>query len=327
MIGLLRRNWEYKLLSLVLSILLFVIASAQRNPSRTSTMTVVPEVIGVPAELAVKTPPRAEQLTLTGPIEDLELVRKQGLQLKVNARGSGAGRNALPVSYELPPSVRGRVSVETPPMLEVELEARIERSVPVRVLFENQPPPGFEYETPRATPEQVTITGLASDVAQVERVIALLDNAGSSGAVRREVPVVAQNHNQQVISQVSLKPNRVQVELLLRQAPAAKTLVLSATFTGEPTPGVRLSGYQFSPSTVVVRGEPLTLSKLSSLSVSVPLAGLVGNETRTIALKPPPGTVFAGAREARLTLRTERSPVTPTPVPATTPGPSMTTGQ
>ena len=71
MIALLRRNWEYKLLSLVLSILLFVIASVQRNPSRTSSMTVQPEVVGVPADLAVKVPPRVEQVTLTGTNEEI----------------------------------------------------------------------------------------------------------------------------------------------------------------------------------------------------------------------------------------------------------------
>lgn len=326
MIALLRRNWEYKLLSLVLSILLFVIASVQRNPSRTSTMSVLPEVIGVPAALAVKVPPHSEQVTLTGPIEELELVRKQGLIVRVNATGAAAGKNALPVTYELPKSVRNRVSVEAPPMLEVELEARIERSVPVRVLFENQPPPGFEYETPQATPEEVTVTGLASDVAQVERVVALLDNTGASGAVRREVPVVAQDKNQQVISRVNLKPTRVQVALLLRQAPATKTLVLSAELSGTPAPGARLVGYQFSPSTLVVRGEPLALSRLSSLPVPVNLNNLVGTEIRKVVLTPPPGTVFSGPRIVQLTL-TVQGGTPATPPPTASPGPGNPPGE
>ncbi|MBB6051657.1 CdaR family protein [Armatimonas rosea] len=322
MIALLRRNWEYKLLSLVLSILLFVIASVQRNPSRTSSMTVQPDVIGVPADLAVKVPPRVEQVTLTGTTEDLELVRKQGIQVRVNANGAAAGKNALPVGYELPKAVRGRVSIEAPPMLEVELEARIERSVPVRVLFENQPPPGFEYETPQATPEQVTVTGLASDVAQVERVVALLDNTGASGAVRREVPVVAQDKNQQVVSRVNLKPTRVEVALLLRQAPATKTLVLSAALSGSSAPGVRLTGYQFAPSTIVVRGEPTTLSKLSSLLVPVSLSGLATAETRKVSLTPPPGTVFAGPRDVQLTLSVEGA-TGPPPTPTASPNPPV----
>ena len=55
MMAFLRRNWEYKLLSLVLSVLLYFIASTQRNRSLSSTQSVKPEVVGLPLELVVKT--------------------------------------------------------------------------------------------------------------------------------------------------------------------------------------------------------------------------------------------------------------------------------
>ncbi len=315
MMALLRRNWEYKLLSLVLSILLYFIASTQRNPSRTSSLTVQPEISGLAPDLAVKVVPRSEQVTLTGTSDELERVRKSGLKATINATGAGPGKSFLPVNYVLPETVKGRVSVDAPPMLEVELEARTQKDVDVRVLFENQPPPGFEYETPKAQPARITVTGLASEVERVERVVALLDNAGSSGAVEREVPVVAQDAKQQVISSVTLQPAQVRVSLSLRQAPATKTVVLSAELTGEPAPGVHLTSYQFTPSTVVVRGEPATLSQLSALRVSVSVAGLSQNETRKLLLPVQPGITLVGARSAQLTLKVSSPVPNPTPTP------------
>ena len=178
MIAFLRRNWEYKLLSLVLAVLLYVIASTQRNPSRTSSVTVQPEIVGLAENLAVKVPPKAEPVTLTGPTDELELVRKSGLRATVNATGAGPGKSFLSVAYVLPEAVRGRVAVEARPTIEVELEARIEKEVPVRVLFENQPPAGFAYQPPKAQPERVKVAGLASEVERVER------GCGSLGQLR-----------------------------------------------------------------------------------------------------------------------------------------------
>lgn len=303
MMSLLRRNWEYKLLSLALSILLYIIASTQRTPSRTSSMPVLPEVTGIAPDLAIKVAPPSEQVTLTGSADELEIVRKSGLRASVNAAGAKVGKSFLPVTYILPEAVRGRVSVEAPPMLQVELEARTQKMVAVGVLFENQPPPGFEYDAPEPEPTQVMVTGLASDVERVERIVALLNNSGSTGLVSREVPVVAQDDQQQVVSNVTLQPTRVRVSLKLRQRPATKTLVLSANLTGQPSPGVALSGYEFTPSMMVVQGDPVTLSKLTALSVPVDIAGLKQSETRKIALLPPPGVSMVAGKVVQLSLR------------------------
>jgi YbbR domain-containing protein len=303
MMSLLRRNWEYKLLSLVLSILLYIIASTQRTPSRTSSMPVLPEVTGIAPDLAIKVAPPSEQVTLTGSADELEIVRKSGLRASVNAAGAKVGKSFLPVTYILPEAVRGRVSVEAPPMLQVELEARTQKKVAVGVLFENQPPPGFEYDAPEPEPTQVMVTGLASDVERVERIVALLNNSGSTGLVSREVPVVAQDDQQQVVSNVTLQPTRVRVSLKLRQRPATKTLVLSANLTGQPSPDVALSGYEFTPSMMVVQGDPVTLSKLTALSVPVDIAGLKQSETRKIALLPPPGVSMVAGKVVQLSLR------------------------
>ena len=132
MMAFLRRNWEYKLLSLVLSILLYFIASTQRNRSLSSTQSVQPQVVGLPLELVVKIPPPPGQVTLTGPPEELDRVRKEGIKVTVSAVGARAGKNFLPVTYVLPREARGRVALEAPPTLEVELESRLTRSIPVR---------------------------------------------------------------------------------------------------------------------------------------------------------------------------------------------------
>lgn len=315
MMEFLRRNWEYKLLSLTLSVLLYFIASSQRNPNRTISINVQPEVVGLPDNLAVRMLPKSELLNLTGPAAELELVRKAGVRAVVSATGARAGRSFLPVTYNLPPNVRGRVEVEAPPTLEVELEERAERPVAVRVLFENQPAPGYEFQPPKTNPSRVLVTGLASDVEKVARVVALLDNTGGA-AVEREVPVVAQDAKEQVVSSVILKPARVVATLAIRKAPATKALLLSPELTGTPALGVRLTDYRFVPATVTVRGETASLAALTALRVPVSVEGLARSETRTVTLAPPPGVTLTTRPDVRLILSVQGgAPPSPNPNP------------
>lgn len=314
MIGFLRRNWEYKLLSLALSVLLYFIASGQRNPNRSITISVQPEVVGLPENLAVRTPPKSELITLTGPAAELEIVRKAGVRTRMAGTGARPGKNFLAVQYELPTAVRNRVEVEAPPTLEVELEERKERTVPVRVLFEDQPPPGYEFEVPTTLPARVTVTGLASDVERVARVVAFLDN--TLGAVDREVSVVAQDEKEQVLSTVTLKPARVRVSLTTRKAPATKALLLSPQLIGTPALGARLTDYRFTPATVTVRGETASLAALTALTVPVSVEGLARSETRSLTLTPPPGVNLVPGQVVRLALIVqEGTPPTPSPTP------------
>ena len=316
MIEFLRRNWEYKLLSLTLSVLLYFIASGQRNPNRSISLSVQPEVVGLPENLAVRVPPKSAMLTLTGPTAELEMVRKVGVRALVSGLAARSGKSFLSVQYELPPSVRGRVEVDAPPTLEVELEERTERLVPVRVLYENQPPPGYEFQVPTTSPLRVTVTGLASEVERVDRVVALLDNTTGAGAVEREVPVVAQDEKEQVVTTILLKPARVRVTLALRKAPATKALLLSPQLLGSPAFGVRLTDYRFTPATVTVRGETASLATLTALSVPVSVEGLSHSETRQITLSPPPGVTITAEQTVRLTLTVqEGAPPSPAPRP------------
>lgn len=314
MIQLLRRNWEYKLLSLALSILLYFIASGQRNPSRTISLGVQPEVTGLPANLAVRVEPRTEMVSLTGATADLDVVRKAGVRATVSAGAGKVGRSSLPIQYELPPNVRARVTVDGPSSVEIELDERTERPMPVRVLFENQPPPGYEFQTPSTIPLRVAVTGLSSEVNRVARVVALLDNTRGAGSVEREVPVVAQDEKEQVVSTVQLRPARVQVSIALRKAPATKVLLLSPQFVGNAASGVRLVDYRFSPASVTVRGETTNLSTLSSLTVPISVEGLSHSEVRPVTLTPPLGVVLVGEPKARLTLTVQGgAPPSPNP--------------
>ena len=311
----LRRNVGFKLLSLGIAVLLYLVASFQRVPQTGGRVFLQPEVVGLPEGLANRTGPKGITVTLTGPAELLDET-KEKIRVSIDGSLARPGTLYLPVRYQLPPDLAGLVQIEGPTTAEVAIEAKVERLMQIQVLYDRGSAlPGTEFRNPVVKPARATVIGLGGDVTRVAQVVALLDNADTAGAVDREVPLSALDEKQQAIPSVQLRPDRVKVMLSLRKVPATKTLVVSATLTGSPAPGHQLIGYRFEPPLVTVRGEPGTLAALSSLRVPVDISGIASSQTRTVALPEPPGIVLDKAQTVAFIVEV-RPFAAPTPLPS-----------
>ena len=326
----LRRNLGYKILALAAAALLYRIASAQQSGRTPVEVFVQPEVMGIPENLVLTAPPPGESFTVTGPASTIEAFKSQNVKAHLDARSAHPGVNRLPLLWNIPDSVRGKLQVQGPEDVRVSFEAPEVKTLPVEVLFENAPPPGYEYKTPVTTPRQVKVSGRTSEVDRVTRLVASLDNADVSGAIERTVDVVAQDGKDRTVEGVTLTPERVRVQLQVQRTPATKTLLLSADLSGTPAPGFRVTGYRFSPASVVVSGDQTVLGRLSALEIPVSVAGLKQATTRRLDLAAPTGTTLVGAKAVSVAIDVaplpalvgpRAAPVKPRPKPSPAPVP------
>ncbi len=325
----LRRNFGYKLLALVAAALLYLIAGAQQQNRVPVEVFLQPEVTGTPDTLVLTRAPKGESVTVTGPVSLIEAFRAQPVKASVDARGAQPGVNRLPLLYNIPDAVRGRLQIEGPREIRAEFEAPKEKTLPVEVLYENAPPSGFEFKAPVATPRKVKVVGRADAIEKVARIVVSLDNADETGAIERTVDAVAQDNRDRRVEGVTLQPERVRVQLLLQKTPASKALILSATLTGTPAPGFKIVGYRFSPSSVTVIGDQVVLATLSALETPMSVEGLKSTTTRRLALTAPGGTRLAGSPAVSVTVEVRALPAVsggriaprPTPTPNPTPTP------
>ncbi|MGC4046975.1 MAG: CdaR family protein [Armatimonas sp.] len=329
----LRRNFGYKLLAFGAAALLYLIASAQQTGLAPVEVFLQPEVANIPDSLVLTRPPKGESVTVMGPSSLIDAFREQPVKATVDARGAQPGVNKLPMTYNVPDSVRGRLQITGPKEIRVEFEAPKEKMMPVEVLYEDAPPAGFKFKPPVVIPKKIKITGRADAVEKVARVIASLDNADEPGAIERTVDVVAQDNRDQRVEGITIEPERVRVQLLLQKTPSSKALVLSAVLTGTPAPGYRVVGYRFSPNSASVIGDQAILEPLSALDIPVSVEGLKATTTRRIALTAPDGTKLAGQNAVNITLEVRALPavsgtrvMTPTPAPTPKPTNSPTPG-
>ncbi len=286
-----RRNAAYKILSLAIAVLLYLVASAQNNPRSSGTATVRATFLRLPNRLA-EPPDAAATLSvrLVGP-PPLHEAARAGLRAVVDASEAKPGRNRLPVRFVLPPGVEGAIEVDAPALADFVLENKFERDISVDVWFDQtNPPAGYEYGATVVRPERCTVAGLKRAVERVARVVARLDGGTSVvGPIDREVGVVALDDGGKEVVGVEIRPTRVRFKQTLQRVAATRNLVLNPVFRGQPAAGFRLAGYRFEPPTVGVRGNVTALTTLTSIDIAVDVEGLEAQTSRSVGIELPRG--------------------------------------
>ncbi|GAB4461225.1 MAG: hypothetical protein OHK0029_26210 [Armatimonadaceae bacterium] len=319
----LRRNIGYKILSLALGILLYTVVYAQRRPHVTREVFVQPEVVNVPEGMVVKSEPPGTRVTVSGEITAVEEYRNKRTKAVINLANATTGVNTVEISYTTDDP---NLMVVGPERGQVVLEKRRQLPFAVDVLFDSSAPPGYVFTEPRVEPAKVTVSGLASDVSQVARVVAIANNADSSSAFSGMVDVVPQNIKGEAVDTVTVEPRSVTINIGIKKAPLTKAMVLSAAINGQPAAGYALTGYSFTPPVVTVRGTREQITDRSTINVPVDITGLNETTTRRVTVPLPTGMSMVEPASGAVTVRLEIRPInpvaaTPEPAPTATPRP------
>ena len=165
---LITRNFFWKLLSVMIAVLLWMILVAEQEMTTSLSATVqyrnMPRGLELSSELI-----DAIHLEVRGPANQLgpAMLANTALQLDLSTLSAGertisVGQNNvnLPRGVELLRAVPGQIRIRLEPMMI--------REVPVQVRFAGPPPPGFRLEDPEVSPPRLRIAGPASKVNQVE---------------------------------------------------------------------------------------------------------------------------------------------------------------
>jgi YbbR domain-containing protein len=302
----LRRNLGYKLFSLALAILLYTVVFAQQRPTTNREVFIQPEVVNVPGDMVVKSGPTGFMAKVMGDAGAVEEFRNKRTKALVDLAQAKPGVNVLEIRYD---DKSPRVEVEGPNRSQVVLEKRSRLTFTVDVLFDSSAPPGLVFQEPVVEPSKVVVSGLASEVSKVARVVAIVFNSETSSSYSGTVDIVPQNIRGEAVDSVTLEPAKVTVSIGLRKAPLTKAMVLSAAITGLPAPGYALLSYTFNPPIVTVRGSKELISERSTLEIPVDITGLKETTTRQIRVPLPTGMSLTEPESGVVTLRLEARPV------------------
>jgi YbbR domain-containing protein len=157
------------------------------------------------------------------------------------------------------------LSVE-PDTVRVEIDQRDQRMVPVEVDF-GTVPEGLEVDDPQTSEDEVQVRGPASVVAQVDRVVALVNIDASGIDFDRPVTVVPVDIEGQPIGVglIEVDPQTIAVRIDVQAVEETRTVPVRPVIDGTPAPGFALEAFSVSPQVVTLRGLPATLAEISEI--------------------------------------------------------------
>jgi YbbR domain-containing protein len=276
----------------------FVIADAENQEIEARLgFSLEVEVNDLGTDLVVAGDPLPVTVTVVGREDDVESARPEHFKASLSMRNRAAGRHSLPVRVE---AIEGDVRVRAvqPETAVVILQEVVEREVPVIVEPSNLPPLGFRVGAPEVVPDTAIVSGIASEVAAVDSVVARLDLGGAQVSVERNVTLEARTAAGGAVSQVVVNPRFAQVRVPVDQELFRRTASILPDVTGTPAQGYRVRAVRATPSTVdiLVSAEVLD-DEVEVLTEPINVGGQETNVTTQVRLVFADGAAPAGDSE------------------------------
>jgi YbbR domain-containing protein len=226
-------------------------------------------------------------------------LKPEDIHLEADLSGLAAGQHEVELhgSADVRPA---RITSIDPQTLTLTLEPLATRSVPVEVRTLGTPAVGYRVETPSADPDQVTVSGPSSAVAQVAQALAEVSLSGQRQDVDQTVQLLPVDPSGQSVAGLRVEPAEVRVRARVQQLGGYRDVAVKVIIEGQVATGYWVTRITVSPPVITVYSsdaeavvvlpgfvetEPLVLTGASSdlsrrLTLNLP-AGIspVGDQT------------------------------------------------
>jgi YbbR domain-containing protein len=289
-------------LALVLGLAVWVTAVNAADPleARAYPAAIAIEYTGVdPALLIVGNPPQEGHLTVQAPSSVWDQITQQDLHLRASLAKLGPGTHQVRVdaSIDRRPA---RVTASDPLTVAVTLERSASKTVSVRAAMGGDALLGYRAEQPQVTPASVTVTGPASQVAQVREAVAEIDITGRRDNVDEQVILLAADASGEAVTGVELSPNLARVVVPIQQIVGYRLVAVLPIIQGQVEAGYQVTNITITPTLVTVFSpDPQAVDALPGYveTEAVSLAGATQSIERRVSLSLTKGIFLAGSQD------------------------------
>jgi YbbR domain-containing protein len=171
MMELVTKNWTLKLLSLVFALILWMFIMGERHLEVGYTVPL--ELQNIPKELIIANQvPSLIDVRISGPRTLLMKVSPNDISINVDLSDLKPGLTTfkrLEEQLNLPSGMR--VTRVSPSFVDIRLDRRKEKNVPIKVVLSGEPDPGYRVTGLKAIPDKVAISGAESEIKTISEVM------------------------------------------------------------------------------------------------------------------------------------------------------------
>ncbi len=191
MVKLLTENWTLKLLSLAFALILWMFIMGERHLEVGYTVPL--ELQNMSKDLIIANQvPSLIDVRISGPRTLLMKVSPNDISIAVDLSDLKPGLTSfkrLEERLNLPSGMR--VTRVSPSFVDVRLERRREKKVPIKVVLAGDPDPGYRIAGLKATPDKVSISGAEGELKKISEVMTEpIDLKGVTESFSQIIPLV-----------------------------------------------------------------------------------------------------------------------------------------
>ena len=282
--------------ALVLAAVVWIIAVTASDPTedRLYPFSIPIEVVGQDSGLLITNDlPASISLQLSAPQSVWNTLNNQQASVRAIADISGLDAGTHVVEIQIQISVNPvKVINLNPNTVSITLENLASRSVPISLVTIGEPAVGYTADEPVLDIDEVTISGPASQVNLVQEIRATLDINQAYDNISRTLNLTALDANENAIKDVSITPERVNVEQAISQRYGYRNVVVTVLVEGQVADGYRLTNTAvFPPLITVFSADPQVVNDLPGYVNTVPvnLTGLQDDVDISLPINLPEG--------------------------------------
>ncbi|HEX2171815.1 MAG TPA: CdaR family protein [Dehalococcoidia bacterium] len=307
-IGWVRDVLALAIVSLALSVALWLMITNEQNPPTDRTITVPVELGTAPVNLvAYNSPVGPVNVTVNAPFDIVQRVSIETVTARVDLADAQAGPQLVPVKVQSNDPRVEVVSVE-PDRVQVTLVEVVNKQVPVEVELTGNLPPGYVVSgEPQPNPATAMVSGPDRVVQLVDHVVVRdvrLD--GARVTINRQVEQLeAVNSLGAPVRDDSLiiEPRAVAVTVPIDQAVAFRTVPVNATITGTVPTGYWLTGINVTPAAVTINGAATAVADVNYVETApIDVTGVTTRTTRQADVTLPPGVGLTANQAVAVTI-------------------------
>lgn len=297
-----KRHLNALFTALILAIAVWVSAVLDSDPNTQGWLpyTVPLEVHNLPADMIVTNGlPQAVRLRVRAPQSVWERLTTEPSLVEAVADLKGIDH---PGNYivSIQPLVEARpvqILEYDPQELTLTLDYLASRTLPVEVEQNGEVALGYYTSRPLVSPSRVTLTGPASELEQVAKVIVTVDLNNTRESIRRTLrplPVDAEGHP---VTGLTIDPETVALTIPVRQLGGYRDVAVKVVLKGQVAQGYRITNVSVSPPVVTVFSQdPELVRALPGYVETEPLdiSGATDDLDASLKINLPEGITLVG---------------------------------
>lgn len=293
---------------LAFAVWMSAVVAADPNEVRDYPAPLALEVRGLdPSLLLIGSPPSEVSVRLGAPSSLWQqlVAQPRPVSAYIDLTGLTEGEHTLDIEIESDLRPIRVVSV-SPMQVQVTLEPRAVRDIPITAQLQGQLALGFQLDGVTLEPSSATVIGPLSLMAQVAGLQAPLDINQARESISTSVALRAVDANGVVLSGLTIEPTEARLEVSILQSGGYRDVAVKVETMGQPASGFRVTDISVSPPVVTLfSADPQVVADLPGFISTQPLDLTNLNddlETRLLLDLPPGVIVVSEEQDVQVTI-------------------------